>query len=546
MTYFKRIVAMMIVIAMMAVSLASCDMTSLMSGLLDDSNASVEDDDRDNSHLKNDEEDEEDENDGEKEESTTKKKWPSWLGGGGNVEETSTTIESETRYPEWETNYPSYEEWPYEPEGELEYTLEWNEYGEKYYVVSSVGSWRGKNLEIPSEYEGVPVKKIGYSAFMDARMESVYIHEGIEEIEMWAFGYCEVLSKITLPSTLTYISPRVFTYCPNVEYININSRYDSRYIVEYGCIIDVEMNALHTAFNFSEVEEALYAMNISIIGEDACRGLTNLEYIKIADSVEEIGAYAFYGCSNLTHIDIGNSESQLRYIGSSAFSYCSALKGMYVVGGSPNYYSSGDCIIERATGRVVLGCSNSYIPDDGSITAIGGFAFEGCTRLSRIEIPASVKVIEIAAFEGCSKLIQVTLHEGLETIEQRAFCHDNNLKDIIVPSSVTYIGEEAFRGVPAYDASYDEPEYNYGVITNPDGSLSFDSIITSPDSKIVSMTKNPDGSYTIVYEDGRTIVTVPVSSEEGFSGSYEGTLEGDFGFTTIIGGNGNITYQPIP
>ena len=135
MTNLKRFIAMMIAVAMIAISLASCDMTSLMSDLLEDPNASADDDERDDSYSKEDKEDKEDEDD-EKEESTTKKKWPSWLGGGGNVEETSTTIESETRYPEWETSYPSYEEWPYEPEGELEYTLEWNEYGEKYYVVS--------------------------------------------------------------------------------------------------------------------------------------------------------------------------------------------------------------------------------------------------------------------------------------------------------------------------------------------------------------------------------------------------------------------------
>lgn len=535
----KKFIAMILAVSLLALTLASCDM-SMISELLED----VEDEDIDDEESTEAEIDSDD----DREETTTKRSWSDIFGGGSKDTEHKEDLTIE--FSSGEIYYPEVEEWPEEAEGELEYMLEYNEYNEAYYVLSNVGSWRGKHLEIPSEYNGIPVKKIGYSAFMDAKMETVYIHEGIEEIEMWAFGYCEALREVYLPSTLTYVSERVFTYSNNIENLATNGAGDRYYSINNACIIDAETRTLHTFVNNYAwfLQDLLENYDIRAIGPDACRGLTKLDYIKIPDNIKEIGHYAFYGCSNLNYVDFGNSEnSQLNYIGTSAFSYCSALSGMYMPMGNPTYYAMGDCIIERATGRVVLGCANSYIPDDGSITAIGAFAFEGCQRLSRIEIPASVKVIEIAAFEGCSKLRQVILHEGLETIEQRAFCHDNNLKEITVPGTVTFIGDEAFRGVPALDESYNEPEYNYGTIITPEGGLG--NIVISPDSNIVSITMNEDGSYTIVYADG-TVSNIYVgntgSSEGGFSGSYEDIYDGDFEFSTIVGGNGFIGYQPIP
>lgn len=555
---FKRLFAFVLVFGMIA-SLVACDMESLMSDLLEDPELEDEIADVLENKTSKEEDSEEEITDDEKEETTTKRKWPSWFGGG---EEDSVTIETQTIINEGYSEdiwYPVEEEWPDEPVGELEYTLEYNDMGEEYYVLSNIGSWRGKCLYVPSEYEGIPVKKIGYSAFMGANgLELVEVAEGVEEIDMWAFGHCEKLSEVYLPSTLTYISERVFTYSANIGNIAINPGDECRYYsLNNGCIIDANTKTLHTLVNNCTwfLQELLECYDIRAIGPDACRGLTNLEHIKIPDNIEEIGHYAFYGCSNLTHVDFGNTEnSKLSYIGSSAFAYCSSIKGMYMPMGNPTYYAMGDCLIERNTGRIVLGCAYSNIPDDGSVTIIGGFAFEGNSNLRKIEIPASVKVIEIAAFEGCSNLRGVKLHEGLETIEQRAFCHDNQLKDITIPSTVTHIGDEAFRGVPGFDDSYTEPEYdgNGDIYIKPDGSFdssydevisggSFGGIIGAGDIKV-----NPDGSITVTFPDGTTSTFMPDEDNKiDFGGSYEDVEDGNFGFTTIVGGNGNLIYKPV-
>ena len=555
----KRFFALLLVFGMIA-SLVACDMGSLMSELLEDPDAQNDNEEAlENNTVTEDEEDEGDAEDETKKESSTNKKWP-WFG--GKEEDSTTRVEIATNI-EWDSSveYPAIEEWPDEATGELEYTLEYNEYGEEYYVLSNIGSWRGKYLYVPSEYNGIPVKKIGYGAFMDARgLVDVRIEEGIEEIEMWAFGYCEALENISLPSTLTYISERVFTYSNNI--VNVYSE-NGRYYAVNGCIIDKDTDTLHTVTNNAvwALQDVLENYGIRAIGNDACRGLTNLDYVKIPDNIEEIGAYAFYGCGNLTHLDIGNTEnSKLSYISTSAFSYCPNINEIYIVDGNPYYYAVNNCLIQRIENKLVLGCQNSKIPDDGSVTVIGAFAFEGNTNLKKIVIPASVKIIETAAFEGCSNLRSVKLYEGLETIEQRAFCHDNALENIEIPSTVTFIGDEAFRGVPALDEDYTEPEYNDGTVITPDDSFGYGDVIIGEGEGgsmggFSSVTINPDGSYTITYPDGTTTTVIPDENGDGSGGSFGNLsgsfgdldLNGDFEFSTVVGGSsGGITYQPNP
>ena len=174
----------------------------------------------------------------------------------------------------------------------------------------------------------------------------------------------------------------------------------------------------------------------------AFRGCTGLTSITIPESVTSIGPQTFYGCTGLTSISIPNSVTR---IGNYAFSGCTGLTSITVADGNTTYHAAGNCLIETASKTLILGCKNSVIPTDGSVTSIGSYAFYGCTGLTSITIPNSVTSIgEERAFYGCTGLTSITIPNSVTSIGYEAFSGCTSLTSISIPNSVTSIGEYAF------------------------------------------------------------------------------------------------------
>ena len=73
-------------------------------------------------------------------------------------------------------------------------------------------------------------------------------------------------------------------------------------------------------------------------------------------------------------------------------------------------------------------------------------AFWGRSSLSEIVIPSSVTSIGNSAFSDCSSLSEVVIPSSVTRIGNYAFLNCRSLSDIVVPSSVTSIGDGAFVG----------------------------------------------------------------------------------------------------
>ncbi len=71
------------------------------------------------------------------------------------------------------------------------------------------------------------------------------------------------------------------------------------------------------------------------------------------------------------------------------------------------YYVDGNCLIERSSQTLILGCNGSVIPHDGSVKRIGYAAFANCHGIETVVLPKSVIEIEYAAFDHCDSLKQV-------------------------------------------------------------------------------------------------------------------------------------------
>ncbi len=99
--------------------------------------------------------------------------------------------------------------------------------------------------------------------------------------------------------------------------------------------------------------------------------------------------------------------------------------------GNPYYHSAGNCLIETDTKTLVLGCKNSVIPDDGSVTKIGKCAFNGCQELKSITVPDCVTELGYMSF-AYTGLKEVTIPEDLEEVAAHAFSLNRYLERIIV------------------------------------------------------------------------------------------------------------------
>ncbi len=168
------------------------------------------------------------------------------------------------------------------------------------------------------------------------------------------------------------------------------------------------------------------------------KGLT---HITIPDNIERIGDSAFANCYNLKEVTIGKNVNE---VGGRDFRYCniSTIK----VNNSPYFTNSGNCLIGRSSGRLILGTNNSVIPDDGSVKTIDEYAFSGRKELKSISIPDSINRIERATFNDCTGLKTVKLSNNLKTISSSAFKNCESLQDIELPQSIKLIDIGAFQG----------------------------------------------------------------------------------------------------
>ena len=238
------------------------------------------------------------------------------------------------------------------------------------------------------------VTSIGDSAFYGCiGLTSVTIGNGVTNIGMWAFDGCTSLTSITIPDSVTSIGRWAFNDCSGLVYN------------EYG-------NAYYLGNNNNPYVVLVKAKDNLII---SCT---------IYEQTKAICNNAFYGCTGLTSVIIPDSVTS---IGRSAFPYCSGLMSITVEEGNSVYHSAGNCIIETASKTVVAGCKTSAIPNDGSVTSIGDYAFYGCSNLTSVTIPDSVTSIGSSAFASCYELTSVTF-EGTKA-EWNAITKGNSWKN---------------------------------------------------------------------------------------------------------------------
>lgn len=323
--------------------------------------------------------------------------------------------------------------------------------GIRYTVVSA----EKRTVEVSRDKEGREEEKYRGDIVIPSSVSDGTKTYTVTRIGDRAFAYCDHLTSVALPNSITGIGAYAFHHIPNLQKPIYNSRrffrlpekYKGQYVIPDG----ISTIAEYSFDGCSDLTGVTIPPSVKTIEEMAFNSCISLVSVAIPNSVETIGRIAFQGCTSLSSITIGPSVTA---IGNSAFAYCTSLRSITI---PDNVTFIGEAVFE--------GCENlrkavfnshcfaylpqrfagNYVISDG-IEQICAGAFAGCDKLVSVRIPKSVTTIGERAFDGCTSLTSIQIPEGVTKIRSSAFMECERLRTVTIGSTVSSFGNEVFYG----------------------------------------------------------------------------------------------------
>lgn len=224
----------------------------------------------------------------------------------------------------------------------------------------------------------------------------------------------------------------------------------------------------------------------------------SVKTVVIGEGITSIPDRAFNGNHIITNVKISSTVTDIGY---RAFAACLKMES-YTVAENNLYYSSDEngILYSKDKDEIIQFPTNSSLTSFSipiSVKKIGDSAFAAASleildfspkleiisesafqyfSIKELALPLSLKRIEKFAFYG-AEIEKIDFNVGLEYIGPRAFNYNDSIVSVYIPSSVTFIGNEAFSGcrklreiiVDAANSIYCSDEF--GVLYNKDKSL---------------------------------------------------------------------------
>ncbi|HEX9059730.1 MAG TPA: leucine-rich repeat domain-containing protein, partial [Clostridia bacterium] len=266
--------------------------------------------------------------------------------------------------------------------------------------------------------------------------ERVVVPDGIAVIVEKAFAGNGVVGKVILPDSVQEIREEAFADCLAMQTIDIKEglNYLGKSAFE-NCVklIRAELPESLTkieksAFNrCRKLNEVLFGSNVAEIGDLAFYACNSLKNIHLPDGLKSIGDMAFYKCFSLDEITLPKSLSSL---GSNVFT-ASGLKSAAI-----------NCNLNECGTDVFSQCNKlKKLSFDEGVKSIGNkFAFS-CPSLKYVNLPSSIEYIGKNAFHDSIYIKEMVQN----AVANKIFLDGSNLAgNVVIPDGITAIAGGAF------------------------------------------------------------------------------------------------------
>ena len=257
----------------------------------------------------------------------------------------------------------------------------------------------------------------------------------LKEIDSHAFLNCKKLASITLPNSVTYLGENnptsiegsgVFEGCESLTSFKFPSSYASNNLPSF---------TFKNCKNLATINWNGY--NPKRLNKNAFENCDKITWSQVPQSVEELGDECFYDCAALTSVDL----SKIKKMDTGVF------------WGTPLTSVEWPAAVTEIPARTFWACGQlttiKGIPGQpgawDNITKIGENAFNQCTALTTIKLPAELKTIDAQAFRTCINLATVDYGTKVETIGDAVFMSTGALKKFFFKGSVKTLGANAFQ-----------------------------------------------------------------------------------------------------
>ncbi len=352
------------------------------------------------------------------------------------------------------------------------------------------------------------------------------IMDGVKRIEYKAFYGCTSLKNVTLPSSLELIGQNAFEYCTALESIVIPSSVTA--ISEFAFVDCIMLSSV-------DLPDGLLS-----IGMSAFEDCVMLSSIDIPNSVNSIGISAFQNCEALKSVNIPTSiksisshtfrntglesvsiPSGVEKIETYAFGYCDMLKTVELAASVTNVSENafGETLSIKtvtAHANVMANINKSNLI---SVTVNGGdidsYAFSGNRKLRHVKLCEGVQMIGDRAFDSCTSLISIEIPASVNSVSPTAFTGCNKIAEMINRSVIDVGSYIDGALVDHKDASHIKYVDGFAFITVGTTNYLLD---YSGDASEISLPSNYNGSeytvrkYAFYANNGITKVTVSGAS----------------------------------